>query len=330
MSIGCRTARPGMIDASLVPMFHPIELLNEWATRTNRPVRPQFDVAQLASLWNVVGHESVTSALRPLELGPLPLMVVVTTHGRANSFEHVLIRLGESLRAAGVDRQASLLVLRDACQSDYSRARELAASVAGRTVWLDARERFGKAGFWKVHQTALLVARAWQPARALYLQDDVDFDADLLMRAEAIWQATASDPLRRVLYLCSAKDDEEKGRWARFPRQELPHADCRLTNWFDLQAFFVDAAFFSLLKHSMVPVHPNRWLRQPSLSSGVGRQFTLRLQGRASIYQATPTLVRHGGQSSLMNPEARAARALDNRAEHEAGSRSRDVPTRYQ
>jgi len=63
-------------------------------------------------------------------------------------------------------------------------------------------------------------------------------------------------------------------------------------------------------------VHANRWTRRPATSSGVGRQFTRRLFGRAHVYQAWPPLVVHGTAPSTMNPEARLARSLDNRQDY--------------
>jgi len=205
-------------------------------------------------------------------------------------------------------------VLHDACGRNYAAARDASRRVCPTQLWLDAHRRFGKAGFWKVHQTALSVAAAWRPQLALYLQDDVELEPDCLLRALELWRATAADPLRRVLYLFSSSDDEALGRWVRFERRA--HGSCRLTNWFDLQAFLVDRAFFELLGHRMVPVHPNRWLRGPRSSSGVGRQLTLRLFGRAHAYQAWPPLVVHGAAPSTMNPEARTLRTLDNRADY--------------
>jgi hypothetical protein len=302
-------------------MFHPIEILNEWATRTNRFVRPRLDRLELAQLWHVAGQDAREAStweavLEPQASDTAKWMIVVTTYGRPSHAERLFVRLGVALRAAGVERQATLLVLHDACGGDYALARKTASSVAARLVWLDARERFGKARFWQIHQTALRIARAWQPVRALYLQDDVDFEENLIERIDAIWKATEEDPLRRVLYLFSSSEDEANGRWTHFPRRELPQAHCRLTNWFDLQAFVADAAFFALLQHAMVPIHRNRWRRRPTMSSGVGRQLTLRLRERAHIYQAWPPLVRHGGEASTMNPEARGVRSLDNREEY--------------
>lgn len=290
--------------------FHPVELLNEWETRSNRSLRRAPDASEYFARWSVGAAPASVPAPLPR---PPRWLVVLTTYARPEGAARVLDALTRALAAARLGEQAALLVLHDRCEADYDAARALAQNACAHTLWLDARARFGKAGFWRVHQTALFVARAWAPERTLYLQDDVVFEPDLFERSDALWRATAADPARRVLYLFSSRDDEPEGRWARFPRRDLPELDCRQTNWFDLQAFIVDRAFFELLRYRMVPIHPNRWQRQPQISSGVGRQLTLRAFGRANIYQAWPPLVRHGAEPSEMNAAARALRPLDNR-----------------
>lgn len=292
-------------------MFHPVEVLNEWQTHTNRLQQHVAPPSEFFKLWSRAGGLSPEPELNLVRDEP-ELMVVLTTYNRPHAAAKVLGRLGKALRALGLEERTAVLVLHDACHSDYTAARLLAEAAASRCLWLDAQQRLGKVGFWKVHQTALFVARSWRPRRALYLQDDIDFDPDFLMRADKIWRATAHDPLRRVLHLFSSNDDEERGRWVHFTRSELPGVGCRLTSWFDLSAFLVDRTFFEMLDYRMIPIHPNRWKRKPEVSSGVGRQLTLRLFRRAHVYQAWPPLVRHGSQPSLMNPEARVLRPMDN------------------
>lgn len=290
--------------------FHPVELLFEWETRANRPRRRLECGEQLLERWSVLpGSSAVAPLARPPEL-----MVVLTTFARPAAAARLLSDLSLAIDRAGLGDRSALLVLHDACGRDYGAARRVAEDTASERLWLDARERFGKPEFWKMHQTALLVARAWQPRLALYLQDDVEFDGGLIADALALWHATERDLLRRVLYLFSSSDDEASGRWVHFERRNA--GPCRLTNWFDLQAFLVDRAFFELLDYRMVPIHENRWRRRPGQSSGVGRQFTRRLFERAHVYQSWPPLVVHGASPSTMNPEARRQRSLDNRADY--------------
>jgi hypothetical protein len=131
-------------------------------------------------------------------------------------------------------------------------------------------------------------------------------------RALETW-AAIEDPRKCVLYLFSSADDEPEGRWVHFPRVDYAHGRYRWTQWFDLQAFLVGRSFYELLDHRVFPVHPNRWKRKPAASSGVGMQLTRRLFRRGHIYQVSEPLARHGSEPSLMNPEARLSRPLDNR-----------------
>jgi len=292
-------------------VFHPVELLFAWETWKNRPREREESGAGVLERWiPTLGQ----LPLVPPNGAPPELAIVLTTSARPAAAARLLADLYVALERAQLTERSALLVLHDDCGRDYARARRAAEGLSPQLLWLDARMRFGKPDFWKMHQTALLVARAWQPRLCLYLQDDVEFEPDMLIRALGLWQATERDLLRRVLYLYSSSDDEQNGRWVSFARRDA--GACRLTNWFDLQAFMVDRAFFELLDHRMVPIHPNRWKRIPSQSSGVGRQFTRRLFGRAHVYQAWPPLVVHGSAPSTMNPEARRARSLDNRPDY--------------
>jgi hypothetical protein len=300
-------------------LFHPVELLEQWATQRNRPGLFPLNSSSFLCAWSTPGSGADPLTSVPALADAPDLLVVVTTYQRPHACAEVLRRLQRALHAQGLQGRAALLVLHDACGEDYREARQVAASISADSLWLDARQRLGKVRFWHTYQTAFLVARSWQPARTLFLHDDVEFDAHLLEEVEGMWRATEDDPQRRVLYLFSSSADEAEGRWIHFARRDLPQKRCRLTNWFDLQAFVVDRAFFELLDYRLVPIHPNRWKRKPSLSSGVGRQFTLRLQNRATVYQAWPPLVSHGAEGSIANREARSVDAFDNRADYALG-----------
>lgn len=293
--------------------FHPRELIDELRIRFNWPSSGRVDRAAFFNLWSIGGQ-----ALHELpEVTPrLELLVVITTCNRPGSCARLLEGLGEALSVAGYTARTAVLVFQDACSDDYAAARAIAASGARASFWLEARRRLAKEGFWRTYQTALLAAERWQPERTLFLHDDLELDSDLFSRVDALWRATGQDPDRRVLYLLSSRGDEKDGRWVHFTRCDRPEWQCRQTNWFDLQAFMVDRRFMELMRYRIVPVHPNRWRRAPSVSSGVGRQFSLRLFGRGAVYQAWPPLVGHGGEQSIANREARHENALDNREEY--------------
>ncbi len=282
--------------------------------RLNRPFlasRPDH------AFWSLYHSDGIPLAQAPSTLqaaaaAPTDLLVALTTYNRPASVERILSALPDLFANAGRPLRVHVVVLEDAGGAPYDAARRIARERLGdRLTWLEAHERLGKRGYWKAYQTLFLVARLLRPAHALFLQDDLLFPPTLLADCYARFEALAGDPRRRVLYLFVGDDDEPEGRWIRFRRREAG-SGARLTQWFDLQAFFVDRAFFELLGYRMIPVSDRRWVKKP-YSSGVGEQLTRRLFRRASVYQSLPSLVFHGAEPSEMNPEARAARALDNR-----------------
>lgn len=290
----------------------PVELVHLLAMQLNLPV----GVLVEADFWSLYTSEGRMLTQPPDSLrgrAAPQLLVALTTYARPEHCAHVLRALRAGLDALAMPLTVVVLVLEDLGDADYQQTRALAAQLFGAdVVWLSARQRLGKPGFWKAYQTIFLAARALQPRQALFLQDDLELLPGFLAQARALWQATAHDARRRVLYLFSSADDEAWGRWTVYRRRAVS-AQLRKTQWFDLQAFMVDRAFFELLSYRMLPVHPNRWRRRPSVSSGVGLQLTSRLRFRANIYQAFPPLAHHGLATSEMNAAARRRRPLDNR-----------------
>ncbi|HSB55893.1 MAG TPA: hypothetical protein VLD58_16135 [Gemmatimonadales bacterium] len=296
-------------------MFGPLE---DWLKRLEvRLNRPLFHLEPAAAFWSLYQDPAgpLTGAppsLTRASAAPCDLLIAITTYNRAESCARLLAALPETLAQAGRSLRLHLVVLQDGPDGDYAAAQALAATLFGeRLTWLTARERLGKRGYWKAYQTLFLAAESLRPAHALFLQDDLEFEPSFLGECYRRWEALAGDAGRRVLYLFASDDDEPEGRWVKFRREEA-RAGARLTRWFDLQGYFVDRAFFDLLRYRMFAVSDRRWLKQP-YSSGVGEQLTRRLFPRASVYQAHPSLVYHGAHASEMNPEARSARSLDNR-----------------
>lgn len=284
------------------PIFHPVELVRWLETERNRPRH-----ALPTRAW-IFDHFTPRLQLAEPRRPRPDLFAVVTTYGRPASCQ----RLIEAL-AGELPQETPLLVLHDACAHDYADARQAATrAFPDRVLWLDARERLGKPGFWITYQAAFFLAQDLAPATTLFIQDDLTFAPGALRRARALFDELGRDPERRVLNLYSGPDDEPWGRWI-WSRRGPTRGGARLTQWFDLAAFLIDRAAMELLGHRIIPIPPQRFRRNPSISSGVGRQLTRRLLGRGNVYQADPSLVLHGDAPSEMNPEARARRPLDNR-----------------
>ena len=234
---------------------------------------------------------------------------VITTCERPDACRDLVTELGRAARDA--DTKPVLIVIRDRGESDYGPVGEaIDVEFKDCSYLIETTRRLGSRQFWKPHQLILDLARVLAPPLVFCVQDDIGLVPGWLDRSKEI-MCRLDDPDLAVLSLVVVDDDEAGGRWVRFARRELPSA--RLTQWFDLQAFLATPRFYAALDYKIRPIHPLRWGLNPKKSSGVGRQFTRRLFGRANIYQVHETLAYHGGEPSIMNPEARSIRSLDNR-----------------
>ncbi|MFW6066974.1 MAG: hypothetical protein ACOC97_01450 [Myxococcota bacterium] len=241
------------------------------------------------------------------------LAVVITTHARPQPCARLLEQLHASLDEAGQLDSAFVLLFEDRSPVDYGPVQQLLESFfPGRHAVYVPRTRVGKRGFWQVHHQAAKAVQALGAPHALYLQDDLELVPGFVRRALAQWSAI-QDPRKAVLNLCVMPDDEPEGRWVRHRRQALSGGEIRRTQWFDLPAFLAGPRFFQVIGSEVFPTPPTRWARDASRSSGVGEQLTRRLHGRANVYQLAHTLVLHGDEESVMNPDARATRRMDNR-----------------
>jgi hypothetical protein len=294
----------------------PIEVVHALEVRWNRAlVSRRLTQRELADTWAPVGDTAPLDRLLPGAETAVPgCSVVITTCNRADPCHRVLQALARQQAARGV-AIGRVIVLDDASHADYSAVHStLAREFAGRGLCFRARRNHGRSGFWRLYQFAFALLESLPAGPVLFVQDDLELAPGFWPEAWRTWQEIA-DPRKAVLSLCAMDDDEVNGRWVDFKRVEQPGQPFRLTQWFDLQAFLVERPFFELLRYQMFPVHPNRWQRRPSASSGVGAQLTRRLWRRANIYQVVRTLVRHGAEPSMMNPEARSRRTLDNRGQ---------------
>jgi len=267
----------------------------------------------------------VGDALAALPRGA-PLFVI-TTYGRPESCEALIGQLADAARRADVE--PTLVMILDGGPSDYAPVRAaIEREFGGRSLCIEATRHLGKHEFWKIHQLAIDLTRVLEPPHVIYLQDDIDLVPGWYEVALSI-ASTIVDPELTVLSLIVIDDDEADGRWIRFDRQESACTSARLTQWFDLQVFLAMPRFFEALDFRIRPVHPVRWLLSPTKSSGVGRQFTRRLfRCSANVYQVNETLAYHGLEQSLMNPEARKIRSLDNRPRIDTDCDMTDPPGR--
>ena len=245
------------------------------------------------------------------------LLIVLTTFSRPDSCLRVITSVNNSIAYKNMNlEEVVFLVLNDKSQADYQAVKIQCRKIFGeQLIWLDSRQHHGKKYFWCVHQMAFLMAKAINPEMYLYLQDDIDFSEDLLVKLDQLWMLTEQDKKRRVIYLFSENNDDYdiNGRWINFRREIHPSGLLRKTQWLDLQAFYCDLKYLIFLRFWVMPVPEKRWKFDSTLSSGVGMQITRRSFGKVNIYQSSPSLIMHGYEQSVMNIATRALRPFDNR-----------------
>ena len=259
------------------------------------------------------------ASLAPVSSGLLEvkLLVVLTTCNRSWPLRTVVDRLFANIVGAGRQTDIGVLIFEDAAQEDYEHVRRhVFAHFPQGCRWIRSRERIGKRGYFKTYQAALSYIERSRAERILFLQDDVEFEDDLIDRANFLFgqlkdqRGDFGPPL--LLNLFSSSDDEPDGRWVKYARRQHPVLPLRQTQWFDLNGYLVERRVLELLQFRIIPISESRWEKDSNLSSGVGRQLTRRLSRSADIYQCYPPLIFHGREPSVMNPEARLARSLDN------------------
>jgi len=282
------------------------------------PIVMEYHCKTFISKW-AYDNKIIYDELKYLEnkFSNIRLLIVLTTFNRPDSCFRVIKSIYNSIIYKNMKLEdVVILVLNDKSQSDYQTVKSHCQEIFGeQLIWLDSKQHHGKKYFWCVHQMAFLIAREIMPSMYLYFQDDIDFSEDLLLKLDQLWMLTEQDKKRRVIYLFSEKNDDYdvNGRWINFRSEIHPSGLLRITQWFDLQAFYCDIKFLEFLQFWVKPVPEKRWEMDSTISSGVGRQFTCRSFNKANIYQCSPSLITHGFEKRAMNPEARALRAFDNR-----------------
>lgn len=244
---------------------------------------------------------------------PYDLLVCITTYNRPTSCARLVRDLKQQISDAKL--KTHLVVIDDASTSSYV-AVEQEALAPDSWKWVDmslwhGKINLGKKNFWKIFQTMFHIANAIRPRYVLFLQDDLELTRNFLCDTLSVWNKI-DDEDKVALYLFRMEEDPPDGRWISFSKQ-THNTHCSLTRWLDLPAFFVNSKFFEVLQYQMFPILPLRWWRRSHVSSGVGEQLTRRLYRRGNIYQVRSSLVYHGVEPSIMNPDARAKQPFDNR-----------------
>lgn len=161
----------------------------------------------------------------------------------------------------------------------------------------------GKQKYWQLVTHIFQYLKYCNSDIYMYLADDLGLVDGFFQKAINYWNAI-NDPNKVSLTL--GVDHREKC-WTNFKRVKYTFGAYEVyqTQWLDMMMLF-NRKLLEALDYQIYPISPRRWKKDPKVSSGVGRQISLRLhEAGYSLYQVTESLISHGQHPSMMNPEAR-------------------------
>lgn len=163
----------------------------------------------------------------------------------------------------------------------------------------------GKKLYWKVMQNVWVEARQrvgiWDAF--LFVQDDVTIPDDSFLNAVADLMGRLSRETARpgaLNLFGDGPDPQRTARWTGAPVTHCKVPEVWSSKWIDLQC----VAFWPRTVRAIPqiqPVNPDRWLVDPGLSSGVGRQLSKAIRAnRFGQYMVKKPWVSHDAES-IMN-----------------------------
>ena len=227
-------------------------------------------------------------------VGGAPWVVVITACDRPDWLEALLGDLARAADGSPID----VRVYDDGSEADMSGPRGRVEARGWR--WHRAECRHGKPEYWRLMGKAIADLRDVSPdAFVALLPDDVRVCERFFTRATEAW-AAIDDPMKMALTVLADAWREGQPSWTGVTPQR--RGAVWRTQWID-GAFVAPRALFEALDFEVLPVSAGRWRRDPQLSSGVGRQLSLRLaEAGHALYCVHESLVDHRIGPSRMTP----------------------------
>lgn len=177
----------------------------------------------------------------------------------------------------------------------------------------------GKQGYWKTWNEMFTIAHLRQDKYTFFLPDDIELCDNFFEIAIEKFEYIKSKD-KQFACLSVLTDDQRKlAPHACWTGKHSKIQNCEILSHFNDCCFICDHVFFEYLDYKIDEIPLTRWNRDPNLSSGVGRQISLRLMNKeANMYHCFNSLVKHGDHDSVMNPDERKMNKLTaNITQHE-------------
>jgi hypothetical protein len=172
-------------------------------------------------------------------------------------------------------------------------------------------EHRGKEYYWKTWHEMFVIAHLRKDKYSFFLPDDITLCDNFF--EIAIQKFEYLKPLDHKLACLSLLTDDQRklAPHACWTGKQSKEQHGEILSHFNDCCFICDNKFFEYLDYTIQEIPLSRWNRDKNLSSGVGRQISLRLMNKeASMYHCFNSLVRHGEHESKMNPDERQINKL--------------------
>lgn len=180
-----------------------------------------------------------------------------------------------------------------------------------RLIFIKNDEHRGKKLYWKTWNEMFSLAAIRNDDYSIFLPDDVEICDNFFQLA--IDKLEFIKSLDKNFICLSILTDERRklalhSCWTG-KQSKMQHGE--ILSHFNDCCFICDRTFFEALDYTVEEVPLTRWKRDETLSSGVGRQISLRLMNKElNMYHCFDSLVSHGEHESLMNPDERKTNPL--------------------
>lgn len=237
--------------------------------------------------------------------GPInTITIAITTFSRPDS----CLRLLKDIERWRKTYRVRVTVFDDCSPDDYREVQGFLRAQGWQ--WVRSNRNHGKKLWWK--WVSDILARWSRDASDYFyfIQDDIRLCDDFFTRTIQQWEQI-SDPRKMALYLLRDEQRDKIGVqcWTAF--KSRIEGTVERTQWLDCNAFLCTSAMVKMLDGRLDPIPPKRWKSNPTLSSGVGRQMSVRLTHlKGKIYRTLHSYVLHMDEKSSMNPDVRLKNPL--------------------
>jgi hypothetical protein len=173
-----------------------------------------------------------------------------------------------------------------------------------KTTFYHFKENHGKKKAWKKFNYIFEELRQTDYDYYFFLADDSKLCDNFIKKAIELWEGIEDD--RKI---CLSFSNPKRAKKPCFTNQEpVDCGDVIKTQWCDM-SFMCTKTFID--KVVIDPIYPERWEKDPNLSSGVGSKISHLFYTKWNLYNVKEEMVKHiGNDKSLMNPKIRKTERL--------------------